>query len=96
MRLDNARCAGSGWKAFAFLTLLFALTGVTRAVEYVDWPADYEAKIAAHLEEMKPSGDCCGDSQTFLAFDSVVEVELIALLKDLRNYAKPGFLLLFR
>lgn len=72
-----------------------AMASVAFAADSVDWPADFEAKLAAHIEELKPSGDQTDESEVFSSFDSVCEVDLIATLGMLRNYAKPGFLLLF-
>ena len=72
-----------------------AMASVASAADSVDWPADFEAKLAAHIEELKPSGDQTGMSAAFASFDSVAHIDLIATLGMLRNYAKPGFLLLF-
>ena len=77
--------------AFASAAALCAFSA-----DSVVWPADFEAKLAAHVEELKPSGDQTGESAAFASFDSVCEVDLIATLGTLRNFAKPGFLLFFK
>ena len=80
-----------------FIGLAVGLAALTSVfADSVDWPSDYESKLATRVRELKPSGDRLSSSPVFRAFDSRTETGLVGTLADLRNYAKPGFLLFLR
>lgn len=79
------------------LTSMAILAGALAfAADSVDWPADFDSRLAAHVRELKPSGDRLSASPVFLTFDSRIETRLVGTLAVLRNYAQPGFLLFLR
>lgn len=63
----------------------------------VDWPADYEAQLAAHIAESTPSGDNVASSDVYLGFNSICEIVAFAYFSDeLRNQPVLGMQIILR
>ena len=63
----------------------------------VDWPANYETQLAAHIAVIKPSGDNVASSDVYSSFNSIYEIVAFAYFSDkLRNHRVKGIGLNFR
>lgn len=82
---------------YAGVGLVMSLVALpSPGADSVDWPANYESTLAAHVQELVPSGSQSSTSPVFSAFDSRMETCLVGLLEVLRNYPQPGTMVFFR
>ena len=57
----------------------------------VDWPANYESQLAAHMAAITPSGDNVASSDIYSGFNSIYEIVAFAYFSDkLRNRPVKG------
>lgn len=82
-------------------TLAVAATAVVSltasGARSVDWPADYETQLSAHIAAITPSGDNMAASDAYAFFNSICGVMAFAHFGDvLRNHCVEGVLLIFR
>ena len=90
----NIRKGTASWVIAAFVAGSMAMSSF--AARSVDWPAAYEADLAAHVAATTPSGDQAGASSVFAAFDSRIVDWGEAFFAELRNYPVPGLTIIFR
>lgn len=78
------------------VTGVFLLCFAAFSADNVQWPADFDDKLSAHISELKPrvAESACG---VLSEFDAAMSAEGIGVMTGyLRNYAAPGFLLFLR